>query len=141
MINSLNLTNIPKLEFDGPVCHFLLLPLLLQSESCGWKNCLVHVCLLTTNTTTKLVRHGTMAAHPKTEIRDLGHLLLRSNMPAGTELLTVETRPCQCAENSPSEKDLFSKPLSENVSMRETNENPPQHRQLPGGWQAHNSQD
>ena len=34
-INRLSLSNIPRLEFDGLGCHSLLLPLLLQSESCG----------------------------------------------------------------------------------------------------------
>ena len=63
-----------------------------------------------------------------------------SNKSARNELQKAETHPCQCAENSPCERGLFSKPLPEDVSMKEMNESPPQHLQLPDGWQAHNSQ-
>ena len=135
------MSNVPRLEFDGLGCHSLLQPLLLQSESCGWKNFLGYPPSTKCHATTKSVRHEIMAVHPETEIRGLGHLPSSSNMPAGSELRKAETLLCQCEENSPCEKDLFSKPLSEDVSTREMNESPLQRPQLPGGGHAHNSQD
>ena len=57
------LSNAPVLEFEGPGCHSLQLPLLLQCKSCYWKTCQGCQLMLKCHATMMIMWHGLMAAH------------------------------------------------------------------------------
>ena len=73
MISGPSLSIAPKLEFNGPGCHSLLRPLLLQNECCGWKISLRYLPKPKCFTIIELVRHGLKDVRHETEIRGLEH--------------------------------------------------------------------